>query len=222
MVNKALNTRTVMSTLLGALLLLGTGTAGAHKEKHPQDGHAAKGGTQSKGASADVRLYDLELIDQNGQPARFKSDVIGNRIVVINFIYTSCTTVCPVLSAIFGQVQHRLGSRLGKDVFLVSVSVDPVTDRPQRLRAYAKKNKARPGWIWLTGEKTTVDKVLQGLRAYTPDFEDHPSMMLVGDARSGDWTRFYGFMSPDQVVTKVDELLAARKGTISAERGQRQ
>lgn len=201
--------------VLGGLLLLGAGPANAHDGAHAQGSRSARQAATDNAASG-VKLLDLELVDQDGRSARFKSDVISNRIVVMNFIYTSCTTVCPVTSAIFGQVQRRLGEHAGRDVFLVSVSLDPVTDRPARLKAYAEKHKARPGWIWLSGEKTTVDKLLTAVGAYTPDYIDHPPMILVGDGRAGRWTRFYGFVSPDQIMASVDKLLAARKATISA------
>ncbi len=94
---------------------------------------------------------------------------------------------------------------------LVSVSVDPTRDTPQRLKAYAARHKAQPGWIWLTGPKRTVDDVLDGLGAYSTNFEDHPSMVLVGDGRSGDWSRFFGFPSPDRIMEKVNTLQAARQ-----------
>jgi len=137
--------------------------------------------------------------------------VIGDRIVVMDFVYTSCTTVCPVISAVFGQVQDKLGEQLGDEVVLVSVSVDPVRDTPQRLKAYAATHNAKPGWIWLTGGKRTMDEVLDGLGAYSPNFEDHPSMVLVGDGRSGEWSRFFGFPSPDRIMDQVNALQAARQ-----------
>ena len=161
--------------------------------------------------SADVELRDLTLVDQDGRKVKFVSDVIGDRIVVMDFVYTSCTTVCPVLSAVFSQVQARLGDELGKEVALVSMSVDPIRDTPQRLKAYAAKHKAQPGWIWLTGSKTTMDDVLNGLGAYSPNFEDHPSMVLVGDGRTGEWSRFFGFPSPDRLMEQVNALQAARQ-----------
>jgi protein SCO1/2 len=161
--------------------------------------------------ATEVDLLDRTLIDQNGREVRFVSEVIGDRIVVMDFVYTSCTTVCPVLSAVFGQLQGRLGDRLGADVALVSVSVDPTRDTPQRLKAYAAKHKARPGWIWLTGPKRTMDEVLDGLGAYSPNFEDHPAMVLVGDGRTGKWSRFFGFPSPDRLMDQVSALQAARE-----------
>jgi len=160
--------------------------------------------------STTVRLSDRELIDQTGTRVHFASDVVGDRIVVMDFVYTSCTTVCPVLSAVFAQVQARLGERLGREVMLVSVSVDPARDTPARLAAYAARHQAREGWVWLTGEKPVVDRVLQDLGAYSTNFEDHPSMVLVGDGRTGTWTRYFGFPGTDQIMARVNELAAAR------------
>jgi len=161
--------------------------------------------------STDVDLLDLTLVDQDGREVKFVSDVISDRIVVMDFVYTSCTTICPVLSALFSQVQNKLGDHLDEDVVLVSVSVDPTQDTPQRLKAYAARHQARPGWIWLTEPKTTMDDVLDGLGAYSPDFENHPSMVLVGDGRSGEWSRFFGFPSPDRIMDQVNALQAARQ-----------
>jgi protein SCO1/2 len=195
----------VLGASLATLLLLAAVPATAHETKHGDHAEAAPATDQ-----AGVELIDLELIDQDGQPRMFRGEVIGDRVVAITFIYTSCTTVCPVVTAIFGQVAQKLGDRLGKEVFLVSMSVDPATDRPARLRAYAEKYKAGEGWIWLTGNKLSMDKVLEGLGAYTPNYEDHPAMVLVGDGRTGEWTRFFGFPGPDKIVATMDALNAAR------------
>lgn len=159
-----------------------------------------------------VKLSDVELLDQNGNRVRFRSDVVKDRIVVIDAIYTTCPLVCPILSAVFADLQDALGDRLGKDVFLVSVSVDPLTDIPARLKEYAARWEAKPGWLFLTGEKGRVDEVLQGLGAYTADFTDHSAMVLVGDGRSGDWTRFFGFPSVEAVASKLAGLDARRRG----------
>ena len=115
-----------------------------------------------------------------------------------------------MLSAILGQVQNRLGDRLGTDVALVSLTVDPLRDTPARLKAYSEKHRAGDSWVWLTGSKPDVDEVLQKLGVYTPNFEDHPSMILVGDGSTGAWSRFVGFPGAGQIVEKIDELSAAR------------
>ena len=188
----------------------------AEGEEDPHAHHRAMMKEPAEPAkSAEVELRDRELLDQDGRSVRFVSDVIGERIVVMDFVYTTCTTVCPVLSAVFGQVQDKLGERLGAEVALVSVTVDPIRDSPQRLKAYAAKHEAREGWVWLTGPKSTVEEVLDGLGAYAPNFEDHPSMVLVGDGKSGEWSRFFGFPSAERILARVDELAAVREQAVA-------
>jgi len=162
-------------------------------------------------ASAKVTLSEAPLLDQGGKRVRLAQDVIGERIAVVNFIYTSCTTVCPVSSATFQQLQQRLGASLGKEVVLVSITVDPLRDTPQRLREYGARYRAAEGWTWLTGAKQDVDDALKGFGVYTPNFEDHPAMVLVGDARAGKWTRFFGFPSVDELVARIEAMQLARK-----------
>jgi len=172
--------------------------------------HANHAAAEKRAEGVKVRFADVALLDQNNRERRLESDVIGDRIVVMDFVYTSCTTVCPVVSAIMSEVQGKLGARVGRDVALVSMSVDPVRDTPARLRDYARARGAGPGWSWLTGSATAVNDTLKGLGTWTPDFEDHPVVMMVGDGRSGQWTRFYGFADPAALVAQVESLTAAR------------
>jgi protein SCO1/2 len=201
-IRRSSSRRVVSGLLLGAALAVPP--AGARAEE--------------RSAAAAVTLADATLVDQDGAPARFRADVIGDQVVVVDFVYTTCTTVCPVLSSVFARVQHRLGDRLGRGVRLVSVSLDPERDTPARLQAYAARFGAGPHWKWLTGSQQDVEQVLKGLGAYTPNFSAHVPMVLVGDGRSGRWTRFNGFPAEDRIVAKVDELLAARAATASAAR----
>jgi len=164
-----------------------------------------------KPGAAQVSLTDTALLDQDGKARRMKSDVVGDRIVVVDFIYTTCTTICPVISATFADVQKRLGDSVGRDVGLVSISVDPARDTPAALKEYGEKVGARAGWTWLTGNPQDVNSVLKGLGAYVASPEQHPSMVLVGDGRTGQWTRFFGFPSAAQIVARVNELKGARK-----------
>ncbi len=154
----------VLLFLVAGMFALNVAAGEAGHEHHQHHEHAASGdddphahhrAMMNKPAepaeTTKVDLLDHTLVDQHGKDVKFVSDVIGDRIVVMDFIYTSCTTVCPVISAVFGQVQTKLGDELGDEVVLVSVSVDPARDTPQRLKAYAATHKAQPGWIWLTG-----------------------------------------------------------------------
>jgi protein SCO1 len=206
----------IAAMLVGAVLLVGLQTAAAHDAHH----HVAP--ASAKAQAARVTLYDTQLVDSDGQAVSFKSEAIDNRIVIVDFIYTNCTTICPLTSAIFGDVQERLigrlGEQFGRDVKLVTLTVDPATDTPERLKDYAGNFGSPPGWLWLTGDKPKVDKVLAGLGAYAADFTRHAGAILVGDARSGDWTRFYGVPNPPDIVARVEQLLAARKSASVTER----
>ena len=84
-----------------------------------------------------IDIPDVSLVDQEGRPVRFHTDLIKDKVVVVNFIFTTCTTVCPPMGATFGKLREQLGEKAGKDVHLVSVSVDPRTDTPERLKAWA-------------------------------------------------------------------------------------
>jgi len=190
---------------------------GAHAGHAAHVHHAA---AAPAGAGAKVMLSGAPLLDASGRRVRLASDVIAGKIAVVNFIYTNCTTVCPVTSATFELLQRRLGAALGRDVVLVSITVDPLRDTPKRLREYSSRYEAGAGWTWLTGDKRDVDQVLEGFGAYTPNFEDHPVMVLVGDAREGTWTRLFGFPGVDQIAARIDGLREARMGAHHAHHHQ--
>lgn len=204
----------IAALLACALAAGGPGAARAqdHAHQHPaaaEDHEHHMANAAPAPSAAKVVLRADPLLDVSGRRVGLAKDVIADRIAVVNFIYTNCTTVCPVSSATFEQLQGRLGAALGKDVVLVSISVDPLRDTPERLLAYSGRYGARAGWAWLTGTKPDVDAVLKGFGAYTPNFEDHAAMVLVGDA-SG-WTRFVGFPSVDQLLARVQSVRAARE-----------
>lgn len=176
----------------------------SHHMQHAQ-------GDQAPG-TVRIKLPDTVLTDQNGKAVKFKTDAVADRMVVINFIYTTCTTVCPVQSALFADLQQRLGDRAGTEVSMISVTVDPLRDTPLRLKEFAAQYKAGPGWRFFTGSRQAVDEVLTAFGAYTANFADHPAVVLVGDPRSGEWTRFYGFPDSDQIMSRMQQLQSARQG----------
>ncbi|BDG04031.1 SCO family protein [Anaeromyxobacter oryzae] len=196
---------------LAAALLAGEARAAEPPCEHchpKKEGAAAS--APAGGADARVDLADVTLLDQHGASVPLRALAAGDPLVVMDFVFTTCTTVCPVLSAIMARLQKRLGDRVGKDVLLVSVSIDPVRDTPGRLEAYAARFKAGPGWTWLTGTREDVDRALEGMGAYAASFADHAPMILVGDGRAGTWTRFNGFPKQDEVLAQLDALAAAR------------
>ena len=200
-----------LSALAALATALTMSPVSAQHDNHDHHTQHAKGAVKPVTPQrAAFKLTDTPLLDQDGRKLMFKSDALGERIAVIGFVYTTCTTVCPVVSAVMAQVQDKLGARMGRDVALVTLTVDPVRDTPKRMKEYGAKMGSGTGWTWLTGPKPQVDEVLKVFGAYTPNFTEHPALILVGDAKSGKWLRFYGFPTPDQLMAAVNELTTAR------------
>ena len=154
--------------------------------------------TETDSLSA-AQIPDVRVYDQNGQALNFYTDLIKGKNVAINFIFTTCTNVCPVLTATFRRVQLEL-EKSQSDVKLISISVDPVIDTPERLREFANKFKAGPGWTFVTGEKSDIDTLLQRLGFGISNKNQHTSMVLVGNDSANYWTRTYGLSSPTALV----------------------
>ncbi|PWB33919.1 SCO family protein [Pseudomonas sp. SDI] len=191
------------------LLAAASGSAMAHSGAH-SDEHAGHQAPPAHAEKTQVRFADVSLLDQHGMPVRLEQDLVGDKLVVMGFIYTRCTTVCPVVSSIMGKVQQQLGGRVGSEVQLVSLSVDPQRDDPQRLLGYSRTFQQGPGWSWLTGSPYAVSETLKGLGSWSPDLNNHPPLILVGDGHSGHWTRFYGFTDPNVLVAEINRLSARR------------
>lgn len=155
-----------------------------------------------------LRIPDTTVYDQNNRRLNFYTDLVKGKTVVINFIFTTCTTICPPLTATFRRVQQTLGERVGRDVQLISISVDPTTDVPERLKAFSEKFKAGPGWTFVTGGKQEVDALLVALGGYAPDKNDHTPLILIGNDAAGSWTRTYGLAPAAQIVNLVNEAAA--------------
>jgi len=200
-----------LAALIIAIPAQAQGTDDGQTEGHQKHMTMTTDTKPDQNLNVDIRLYDRELVTQDGKRVKFKSDVIGDKLVAMTFIYTSCTTICPVYNAIFSQLQDLLGERQGRDTILVTITVDPTRDIPQRMKKEAKKFKAKPGWFYLTGKKQNVDQVLTGLDAYFVDFEEHPPMALIGDGKTGTWRRFTGFPQAKHLLAMIDELKAARE-----------
>lgn len=120
--------------------------------------------------------------------------------MVVNFIFTTCTTICPLMGANFAKLEKQLGEHAGRDVTLLSISVDPVTDTPFRLRAWKQRFSTGPDWVLVTGDKTGIDRLLKSFGAYTPDKGDHAPLIVVGTPSSGEWTRVNALAPPDQTA----------------------
>ncbi len=152
-------------------------------------------------------IPDVELLDQNGRKIHFYTDLVKGRTVVINFIFTTCTTICPPLGATFARVQKELGDKAGRDVRFISISVDPATDTPERLKSWSAKFHAGESWTLVTGDKPKVDELLRALGASSARREDHSPTVLIGNDAHG-WTRTYGLAKTSQLVQLINDAIA--------------
>jgi cytochrome oxidase Cu insertion factor (SCO1/SenC/PrrC family) len=161
--------------------------------------------TVDEGTLSSLHIPNTTVYDQNGKRLNFYTDLVKGKVVAINFIFTTCTTICPPLTATFRRVQQTLKEQTGSDVQLISISVDPVIDTPERLRDFAAKFKAGPGWTFVTGDKFEFDTLLRALGAAVTNKNDHTPMILVGNDATGYWTRTYGLSSPTTLVKVITE-----------------
>ena len=152
-------------------------------------------------------IPDVELVDQTGHAVHFYRDLVQGRVVVINFVFTSCGTICPPMGAIFGRLEALLGDPAR--VRLISISIDPVVDTPERLAAWGARFHAGPGWTLLTGRKETIDALRKALAVFTPDLDSHAPVVLIGDDATGQWTRADGLAPAAQLAAQIRPLLTA-------------
>ena len=158
-------------------------------------------------SAAETYFSDVELINQDGQKMRFYSDVLKNKVVIINAFFSTCTSVCPPINRNLEKIQDALGDRLGKDAFLVSISVDPENDTPTRLKEYSRRFHARPGWIFLTGKKENVDWALYKLGQYVETKGDHSTIVIIGNEPKGLWKKAIGLAKSEELVRIVEDVI---------------
>jgi protein SCO1/2 len=170
-------------------------------QQQSQQALAAKGEGSGK-----LSIPDVVLLDQDGRKVRFYTDLIKGKVVIINFVFTSCTIVCPPLGANFARIQTALGERLGKDVHLISITRDPEMDTPAKLRTWGAKFGARPGWTLVTGEKAQIDEVLLALIGDIARKGEHSAIVLVGSDARGVWKHDYGLAAPARLLKLADDL----------------
>jgi cytochrome oxidase Cu insertion factor (SCO1/SenC/PrrC family) len=161
-------------------------------------------------AMSSAQIPDVPVYDQDGRPLNFYSDLVKGRTVAINFIFTTCTGVCPPMTATLRRVQQNLPVRT-PPIQLISISVDPTIDTPERLHEFAAKFKAGPGWTFVTGDKTEIDSILRALGTAVVNKTDHTPMILIGNERADYWTRVYGLSSPTILIQALTEAEQKRK-----------
>lgn len=172
--------------------------------------HAGHHGKQTladppaKGKPDKFVIPDLVVSDQNGKKRKFYTDLVKNKKVIVNFVFTSCTKICPATGSHFSKLQKTLGNRLGTDVFLITITTDPVTDTPERFKAWGEKYHPAPGWTLVTGSVENITRLLQLFTGDGVNTGYHvPSICIVDDIKkSQTWT--YGLAPFDEIIRTVD------------------
>ena len=157
--------------------------------------------------AAQKYFTDVVLTNQNGEKMRFYSDLLKGKVVIINSFFGTCQASCLPMNRNLAKVQDALGNRVGKDVYIISISVDPTIDVPERLKEYAAKLNARPGWYFLTGDKQNVDFALKKLGAYVDDKQNHLNILYIGNEPTGLWKKALGLAPPEELIKVVESVL---------------
>jgi len=158
---------------------------------------------------------NFTLTTQDGKQVRFYDDLLKDKIVAIDLIYTTCKYNCPVETALLAQVQKTLGDQVGKDIFFYSISIDPKHDTPGVLKAYAEKFHVGPGWLFLTGKEDEIDTISKKLGLYSaPDpsnADGHTPTLLIGNVAAGQWMRLSALDNTRFLARKLSELIDNRQ-----------
>jgi protein SCO1/2 len=161
--------------------------------------HAMSTGTHV--AMANYVVPDIWLVRDDGQRVSLLKEIDDGRPVALNFIYTTCPGVCPIMSAVFAQFQERLGAERSK-VHMVSISIDPEQDTPARLRDYARRFSAGPQWQHYTGTVAASVTAQKAFGAYRGDKMSHDPLTLMRPAPGKPWVRIDGFASGLDLLTQ--------------------
>jgi protein SCO1/2 len=164
--------------------------------------------------TADVpgRSYfpNVVLTNQHGERVRFYDDLVrGAHTVGINFIYAQCGDICPMTTANLVRVQELLGERLGREIRLASISIDPARDSPTIMKAYAANFGVRSGWQFLCGATKDVELIRRQLGAYDRDpakdrdLTQHTGMLVYGNEARGRWSRVPALADPERIVQSL-------------------
>ncbi len=177
-------------------------------------GQSEQSPAQSDRNEAGVRksgIPDIELIDQDGKRILFYSLMLKGKTVAINFVYTNCAAFCASQGAIFAKLQELLGDKLGKSVNLITITTDPETDTPERLKSWSEKFKAKPGWTMVTGERQAIDEILKALTGDIGRTGMHSPIVLIGQADNGVWIRDYGLADPEKLAEMIEQVASGKR-----------
>ena len=151
---------------------------------------------------------NLEVIDQNGQRLQFYDDVLKDKVVAINFIFTNCQGACPLMTKNLTFIRDMMGGEVGRSVHFVSISIDPTRDTPAAMKEFAQTHDAdHEGWTWITGNPDNLAAIVKKLGSYTDDPEAHTTQMLAANVRTAHWIKIAPNIPPQGVVERLRLLI---------------
>jgi len=188
-------------------LVFASVSADAQTEPDKHAAHrAAMQKTRYEVSTEHYTIPDVELLDQSGTSVSLRTLLDTEQPIALNFIFTTCTTICPVMTATFAQMRRALGDA-GDQLRLVSISIDPEYDRPDKLKAYGEQFRAGPGWDFLTGDGADIAWVLKSLDSYAGSKMNHQPVTLLKRPGSESWTRIEGLASGKDLANEVTARL---------------
>lgn len=197
-----------LSGVAAVLLITAAAFAGSTASSNPSEGAAVATSSSAARRTARYEIPDLTMFDQHGRAVSLPELFASERPVMVNFIFTHCSTICPMTTAIFQQVQNRLGDESG-DVVMVSVSIDPEHDTPDVLAEYAARFGAGPQWRFLTGSLEASVAVQQAFGTHKGDKMFHAPVTLLRANANSAWIRLDGFASASDLLAEYRAMLQA-------------
>lgn len=177
---------------------------------HNSKDHASPAPTAgSEAYKTSVKTYavpDVMLVDSEAKPINLRELLAAKDPVMVNFIFTTCTAICPVMTKVFSDVPAKLGGQ-AKQLRMISISLDPERDTPRELKAYAKSFQAGERWKFLTGSTQDIKTVLLAFDSYRGDKMNHEPLTLMRQAPGKAWHRLDGFATPDELVREYRKVL---------------
>ena len=149
---------------------------------------------------------NVDVVTQNGKRVRFYDDLIKDRIVLISFIFTSCTDLCPLTTARIAQVVDRLRDEIGKDIFVLSITVDPENDTPEKLKTFADAFYSGPGWTFITGKPEDIRAINSKLGNKSDVATQHRNEIVLGNDKTGEWTRNSPFADLENLELAIRDM----------------
>ncbi|MEA2080733.1 MAG: SCO family protein [Pseudomonadota bacterium] len=151
---------------------------------------------------------NIELVNQDGKTVRFFDDVLKDKVVIINFIFTNCEGACPLMTNKLTRVRDKLEGHIGNPIQFVSLSLDPQRDTPAAMKEFAKKHNANhEGWVFLTGKPDHLDAIIKRLGQYTNDIEAHSTLVLAGNVNAAHWIKILPQEQPPAIAEKLRDLM---------------